>query len=181
MVITSHSLRAKGCQCRGRIGQDPELCRYLVLPEEIRRQRFAARASLHAGCAIADFKRQRDVRVPVDHETLAVMKIDPGKEEAELGLALERPGRVPGEHIEPFLAERLEALAGRDRDELNLVRRAECRRSERATEVDIEAAPLAVRSSFGKADQPRADAADQVSALFLRPQACLLKRRTIPG
>jgi hypothetical protein len=25
----------------------------------------------------------------VDHETLAVMKIDPGKEEAELGLALE--------------------------------------------------------------------------------------------
>ena len=101
----------------------------------------------------------------MNHEALAIVEVDPGEEEPEARLPLERPGRVARQNVDLPLAQCSEALGRRERHESYLGRIAENGGRNRAADIDIEATPGIVRLAFRKAEQALADAADQHASL----------------
>jgi hypothetical protein len=78
------------------------------------------------------------------------------------------PRRVARQHVDLACLEWFEPVLGRERHELDLGRIIQDRRRERATEVDIEAGPIAFIVWIGKSLQSLADTANQRAAILHR-------------
>src|SRR5262249_56737537 len=93
------------------------------------------------------------------HEALRVIIVDGS--EIEQGVARQRPGRVARENVDLAGLERLEPILGRERRILDLGRVIEDRRSDTATEIDIEAGPGTLVVGAGESGQSLARAPDK--------------------
>src|SRR6185503_5302054 len=114
---------------------------------------------LHAHRGAVELPRALHVELSVDHEALSVVVVHADEIEAEARVAREGPGGVAREYIDLARLDRGEALLRGERRVAHLARVAEHRRSHRAAEVDVDAAPYARRVGKRESREAGIDAA----------------------
>src|SRR5690606_13943569 len=91
-----------------------------------------------------------DAQVRPDHEALAVIEGGRGEVGRPLGVAVQRPGGVADQDVHLAGLDGRLPLGGGERDKLHGVAASQDRRGDGAAEVDVKAAPVAVRVDEAK-------------------------------
>src|SRR3954452_1786447 len=158
--------RATATRSRPSTPRKPTRAFYVIGAKEVGEVQLGRGALLCAdGGAIQLLGRGHAELLP-DHETLAVVVIDGGKIEAELGVARHRPGRVAHQNVDLAGLQGGEAVLPRERDEANLRRIVENRRCVSPAVIHVEPGPVALRIRDAEAGQRRVRAADEKALLL---------------
>ena len=99
----------------------------------------------------------------------------------EAGVAAERPGRGPRQHVDLAALQRRQPVLRGERDVLRLLLVVEDHRGQRPADIDVEAAPLPLRIRQREAGDTVAGAADQAAALLDPLQRRLGESRSSHG
>src|ERR1700722_2542459 len=122
-------------------------------------------AGLYADFAAIELEGAVDALRLWHEETLAVIIVHAGEDEAEFDLASHGPSRIARQDVDLLRFQRVETFVGRKRRETYFRRVAERRGRQSATKIDIEPRPSAAGVGAGKSGHALADAADQRVAL----------------
>src|SRR6266478_5655460 len=144
-----------------------DLVFHSVGAKEVREIEFGRGARLSAHRRTVEFERRVDLERFPHHEALAVV-IGHADEVAVRNITRQSPRRVARQHVDLAGLEWFESVFSRERHELDLDRVIQDRRRKGATEVDIEAGPIALVVGIGKSRQSLADAASQHAAILYR-------------
>ncbi len=128
----------------GQLLEDHRLVGDVVVLEVVGEVELGVGAGLHADRGAVEIVDRLHAERLLHHDALAVIVVDDGEDEAELGVARHRPGGVAREHVDLARLQRGEALLGVERGVLHLGGVAEDRRGDRLAVVDVEAGPVAV-------------------------------------
>ncbi len=137
----------------------------IVGAEKIRDVELRRGSFLDAYLAAIQRQRGVDVARRRNHESCAVIIGDRRKIQIVSGFARHAPCRVARENIDLAVLQLLEALVGIERYEFRLFRIVKDRRRDGATEIDVEAGPVALVVGDREARQAGVDATQHFAAL----------------
>ena len=181
VIVGDLEHRLLGRQARGVRGPDvaaaglvrrPDLVRtfhhhrgvaHVVGAEEITQVELGGGARDDADAGAIEVEPGLHAQVLTHHEALTVVVIHAGELEAQLDVAVEGPGRGPGQHVDLARLELRKAGLGGAGDELDRLGIAEDTGGYGAADVDIEAVPLPLVVRALEPGQTGADAAQQVT------------------
>src|SRR6266481_3017964 len=130
-----------------------DLVFHSVGAKEVREIEFGRGARLSAHRRTVEFERRVDLERFPHHEALAVV-IGHADEVAVRNITRQSPRCVARQHVDLAGLEWFESVLSRERHELDLDRVIQDRRRKGATEVDIEAGPIALSSGLENPGNP---------------------------
>src|SRR6516225_4162032 len=157
---------------------DDRLELHLGLAEIVRQVELARRPRRNADRGAVQFLGAFDTELLRQHEALAIVEHHRAEIQAEIGVALQRPGRVVRQDVDFARLQRGEALHRTQGHVFDLFRIARDRRLDRLADIDVEAGVLALAVGHAKTRDPGRNAAHEAALLDLvEGRSCLRRAR----